>query len=52
MPKYIIEREMPDAAALSAAELRAIAQRSCAALRELGPGIQWVHSFITEDKMT
>jgi hypothetical protein len=52
MPKYIIEREIPNAAALSAAELKEIAQRSCGALQRLGPGIQWVQSFVTEDKIT
>jgi hypothetical protein len=52
MPKYIIEREIPNAAALSPAELQAIARRSCAALSELGTGIQWVQSFVTEDKIT
>ena len=52
MPKYIIEREIPNAAAMSAADLKAIAQRSCAALQQLGPTIQWVQSFVTEDKIT
>ncbi|HKT06542.1 MAG TPA: DUF4242 domain-containing protein [Gemmatimonadaceae bacterium] len=52
MPKFIIEREIPNAGALSLAELRAIAQRSCAVLQELGPSIQWVQSFVTEDKIT
>ncbi|MDQ6886550.1 MAG: DUF4242 domain-containing protein [Gemmatimonadota bacterium] len=52
MPKYIIEREIPNAAALSAAELNVISQRSCAALQQLGPRIQWVQSFVTEDKIT
>ena len=52
MPKFIIEREIPNAAALSPAELLAIAQRSCAVLRELGPEIQWVQSYVTEDKIT
>lgn len=52
MPKYIIEREIPNAGALSLGELRAIAQRSCAVLQELGPSIQWVQSFVTEDKIT
>jgi len=52
MPKFIIEREIPNAAALSPAELQAIAQRSCAVLRELGPEIQWVQSYVTEDKIT
>ena len=52
MPKYIIEREVPNAAALSAADLKGIAQRSCAVLQQLGPSIQWVQSFVTEDKIT
>jgi hypothetical protein len=52
MPKYIIEREIPNAAALSAADLQKIAQRSCAALRQIGSDIQWVQSFVTEDKVT
>ena len=52
MPKYLIEREIPNAAALSPAELKAIAQRSCAVLQELGPSIQWVQSYVTEDKIT
>ena len=52
MPKYIIEREVPNAAALSSAELQRIAQRSCEVLRQLGPSIQWVQSFVTEDKIT
>ena len=52
MPRYIIEREIPNAATLSPAELQAISQRSCAVLQQLGPSIQWVHSFVTEDKIT
>jgi cell division inhibitor SulA len=52
MPKYIIEREIPNAGALSSTELKAISQRSCAVLQELGPSIQWVQSFVTEDKIT
>src|SRR5215472_1014955 len=52
MPKYIIEREIPGAAALSAAQLQAISQKSCGVLRELGPSIQWVQSYVTEDKIT
>jgi Protein of unknown function (DUF4242) len=51
MPKYIIERDIPNAAALSAADLKAISQRSCAALQQLGPSIQWIQSFVTEDKI-
>jgi Protein of unknown function (DUF4242) len=52
MPKYIIEREIPNAAALSTAELKGIAQKSCSVLQNLGPSIQWVQSFVTEDKIT
>ena len=52
MPKFIVEREIPNAGALSASELKSIAQRSCAVLRELGPTIQWVQSYVTEDKIT
>jgi Protein of unknown function (DUF4242) len=52
MPKYLIERDIPNAGALSAADLRTIAQRSCAVLEELGPKIQWVQSYVTEDKIT
>ena len=52
MPKYIIEREIPNAAALSPDELREIARRSCAVLHELGARIQWVQSFVTEDTIT
>ncbi|HET7598656.1 MAG TPA: DUF4242 domain-containing protein [Gemmatimonadales bacterium] len=51
MPKYLIEREIPNAAALSVTELKAISQRSRAVLRELGPEIQWVQSYVTEDKI-
>lgn len=52
MPKYLIEREIPNAGALSPDELRAISERSCSVLRELGPEIQWVQSYVTEDKLT
>ncbi|MEO8561022.1 MAG: DUF4242 domain-containing protein [bacterium] len=52
MPKYLIEREIPNAGAFSAVELQGIAQRSCSVLRDLGPSIQWVHSYVTEDKLT
>lgn len=52
MPKYLIERELPDAAAMSSADLAGIARRSCAVLQQLGPSIQWVQSFVTEDKIT
>jgi hypothetical protein len=52
MPKYIIEREIPNAGALSPGDLKAISQKSCAVLQELGPSIQWLQSFVTEDKIT
>jgi len=52
MPKFQIEREIPNAGALSPAELQTISQRSCGVLRQLGPSIQWVQSFVTEDKIT
>jgi hypothetical protein len=52
MPKYLIERDIPNAAALSPAELASVARRSCAVLHALGPAIQWVHSYVTEDKIT
>lgn len=52
MPKYLIEREVPNAGALSPEELQGIARRSCDALRSLGPEIQWVQSYVTEDKIT
>lgn len=51
MPKYLIEREIPDAGKLSSQELQAISQTSCGVLRELGPEIQWVQSFVTGDKV-
>jgi hypothetical protein len=51
MPKYVIERELPGAGKLSAAELKAIAQKSCAVLESMGPQIQWVHSYVTDDKI-
>ncbi|HEU4828156.1 MAG TPA: DUF4242 domain-containing protein [Gemmatimonadales bacterium] len=52
MPRFLIEREIPDAGALSTAELRAIAEKSCGVLQEMGPAIQWVQSYVTEDKIT
>jgi hypothetical protein len=51
MPKYVIEREISGAGKLSADELRAISQKSCAVLRQMGPQIQWVESFVTDDKV-
>ncbi len=51
MPKYVIERNIPGAGKLSASELQAISQKSCDVLRQLGPQIQWVESFVTDDKV-
>lgn len=51
MPKYIIEREVPGAGKLSPEKWRASAQRSCGVLNELGPEIQWVESYVTNDKV-
>ncbi|MDT7779443.1 MAG: hypothetical protein QOC99_1955 [Acidobacteriota bacterium] len=51
MPKFLIEREIPGAGELSAEELQAISQKSCGVLRELGPQIQWVESYVTGDKV-
>jgi len=51
MPKYVIERELPGAGNLSADELKSISQTSCSVLNKLGPGIQWLQSFVTGDKI-
>ena len=51
MPKYVIERELPGAGKLSAEELQGISQKSCGVLRELGPEINWVESYVTDDKI-
>ena len=51
MPKYVIEREIPGAGKLSAAELHGIAQKSCGVLKDMGPQIQWLHSYVTDDKI-
>jgi hypothetical protein len=51
MPKYVIERELPGAGKLSPQELQGISQKSCSVLNGLGPQIQWVHSYVTADKI-
>ena len=51
MPKYVIEREIPNAGRLSTQELQAISQKSCGVLRNLGPQIQWIQSYVTDDKI-
>lgn len=51
MPKYVIEREIPGAGELTAQQLQQISQKSCSVLRNLGPQIQWVESYVTGDKI-
>src|SRR5207302_10162252 len=51
MPKYVIERDIPGAGKLSPQELRAISQQSCGVLTNMGPQIQWVQSYVTDDKI-
>jgi Nickel responsive protein SCO4226-like len=52
MPKYVIEREIPGVGKLSAKELQTISQKSCDVRRELGPQIQWIHSYVTRTRST
>ena len=51
MPQFVIEREMPGVGALAAEDLKGASQTSCKVLHELGPEIQWVHSYVTDDKI-
>jgi cell division inhibitor SulA len=51
MPKYVIEREIPNAGKLSQQELQTISQKSCSVLQKLGPQVQWLESFVTDDKI-
>ena len=51
MPKFVIEREIPGAGNLSEAQLREMSQKSIRVLREIGPAIQWLHSYVTGDKV-
>ena len=51
MPRFVIEREIPGAGNLAPGELQAISQKSCGVLNEMGPQIQWVQSFVGEDKI-
>jgi hypothetical protein len=51
MPRWVIEREIPGAGKLTAGELKGISQKSCAVVNELGPRIQWVQSYVTDDKI-
>jgi len=51
MPKFVIERDVPGAGQLSPRQLQAISQKSCGVLRNLGPEIQWLHSYVTDNKL-
>lgn len=51
MPKFVIERSIPQIGAASQADMQAISQKSCGVLREMGPEVQWVHSYVTGDKI-
>ena len=51
MPKYLIEREIPGAGELTPADLQAISGKSCSVLKNLGPEIQWIESYVTDDKI-
>ena len=51
MPEFVIEREMPGVGGLGQDELKGASQKSCSVLRGLGPEIQWVHSYVTDDKI-
>lgn len=51
MPQFVIEREMPGVGSLGPADLKAASQTSCAVLHEMGPDIQWVQSYVTDDKI-
>jgi hypothetical protein len=51
VPKYVIERDIPNAGSLTQQQIQAISQKSCNVLQTLGPQIQWVHSYVTDDKI-
>jgi len=51
MPKYVIERDVPEAGSIPQATLQEMAQQSCGVLRELGPEIQWLQSYVADDKI-
>jgi hypothetical protein len=51
VPKFVIERDIPNVGDLSAEQLKAVSQTSCGVLRNLGPEIQWVHSYVTDNKI-
>jgi hypothetical protein len=51
MPKFVIERDIPEAGRMSSEQLQAISQKSCGILREMGPQIQWIQSYVVDDKI-
>jgi hypothetical protein len=51
MPKFVIERDIPEAGKLSSQQLQAISQKSCGVLQEMGPQIQWVQSYVSDDRI-
>ena len=51
MPKFVIERDVPGAGKLSSQQLQAMSQKSCGVLREMGPQVQWIQSYVTDDKI-
>ena len=51
MPKFLIEREIPNAGKLSPQDMQAVSQKSCSVLRSMGPAIQWVESYVTDNKV-
>ena len=51
MPKYVIEREIPNVGKMSIAELKAASQKSCGVIRKIGPELAWLESFVTDDKL-
>ena len=51
MPKFVIERDIPGAGKLSMEQVKAVSRKSCSILKEMGPKIQWIHSYITEDRI-
>jgi hypothetical protein len=51
MPKFVIEREIPEVGKLTPEQLQAVSQTSCGVLSEMGPKIQWLHSYVTDDKI-
>ena len=51
MPKFVIERNIPGAGKLGASDLRTIAQKSCDVLRSMGPAVQWIESYVTDDRV-